>query len=234
MNIIEGIKQFIKGGLEALKDAEPRQAIVINNHLNKEGGYGTNIVPVITPVIQPNVYAPPHYIFPEIELVQFNVIFEPFDYGAFKYLYSEQPVVVFIFDPYEPEVNICLETELGYGINNGQLYPGRYGLLALVVDESLEDIYGIGIADFTIYEGQLPFDLLIPISTDDSIIASLLGNETIVIGNRRSHIYHFSYCPGAYQMAAHNCIIFPSQEAAEDDGYEPCAQCVANEILAYI
>lgn len=245
MNIFEGIgknvTKFVKGGLDALKDAEPAKAVVVN--VNQEGRQAANILPVITPIVQPNVYTPQNYIdyiVPEIEPVQFDVTFVPIDYATFEYLDPEQLVVVFVFNAYEPERNIFLITELGQGISNGELYPGRYGLIALVLNEdfedigyvedieSVEDIDGVGIADFIIDEYQPSFDLHIPISTDDYIISGLLGIETTIIGNRRSHVYHFSNCPGVYQMSMDNRVIFPSQEAAEDDGYKPCEQCIDN------
>ena len=61
------------------------------------------------------------------------------------------------------------------GINNGELYPGTYALVALVyLDEDCDDIDGVGTATFNIYEGELPFDLTVPISSDDEDISDFL------------------------------------------------------------
>ena len=207
------------------RKSEQQQPVVINVPQVREQD-----TPLVRPVAQPNVYAPDHYIIAETEPIQFDVTFEPVDDETFEYLDATQPVIIFIFDPNDLEEMIFFITDLGQGINNGELYPGQYGLLALVyVDEELEYIDAIGVTDFTIEEYELPFDLRVPISSDENMIAGLLGTETTIIGNRKSHIYHFPHCPGVYQMAAGNRVIFPSQEAAEDDGYEPCTQCVGDE-----
>ncbi len=173
MNIIEPIMKFLSGGFQAFNPEDKQQPLVV---IDQKSEYGTNGMPYIMPVIQPNVYALPHNIFLQIQPVQFSVTFEAMDEETFEYLDEDQPVVVFIYDPYEPEEFIYLVTQLNQGIGNGELYPGTYGLLALVyVDEDLDDIDGIGIVNFTIQEGELPFDLGVLISSDDEIISNLLG-----------------------------------------------------------
>lgn len=173
MNIFEGITKFVGGGIKTFIPEDKQQPVVVNLH--QESGYGAGTMPYIMPVIQPNLFAPPHYIALETEPVQFDVTFEPIDEETFEYLDEEQPVVVFIYDPYEPEEFIYVVTDLN-GIGNGELYPGTYQLLAIVyLDEDFDEIDGVGFANFTINEGELPFDLHVVVSSDDEMISDLLG-----------------------------------------------------------
>ena len=173
MNIVEPILKFLHGGFkEAFNSEDKQQPLVV---IDQKGGYGANTMPYVMPVVQPNVYALPHNMFLQTQPVRFGVTFEPMDDETFEDLDEDQPVVVFIYDPYEPEEFIYVVTELGQGINNGELYPGTYALVALVyLDEDFDDIDGVGTATFNIYEGELPFDLTVPISSDDEDISDFL------------------------------------------------------------
>lgn len=48
---------------------------------------------------------------------------------------------------------------------------------------------------------------------------------TPIVGNRRSHIYHESKCPGYGKVSAKNLVTFPSAEEAEAAGYRRAGNC---------
>ena len=55
-------------------------------------------------------------------------------------------------------------------------------------------------------------------------VNSLLSPAPIM-GNRRSHIYHESKCPGYGKVSAKNQVTFPSAEEAEAAGYRRAGNC---------
>lgn len=173
MSIAKGIIDFLHGGVQAvLENKERQQPVVVN--VNQAGGGN---YPMIVPVSHPGQYALPNADIEASLPTPFSVTFEAIDEGTRDYLNLNQPVLVLIFDPNEPDETIVVTTELGDGLS-GEFYPGLYSLLALVLmGEDMEQIDAIGVADFTIEDGEPPFDLRVAVSSDEEDIAEILGAE---------------------------------------------------------
>jgi len=207
---------------------ELQQPVVFSLHTSDPGDNLEQ--PSLRPTRLPDVYAPSGRLDNLLERVSFDLNFVPLDEESFEDLVAEQPVIVFIYNPEDPDEAVFSLTELGDGIRDGYLYPGTYGLLALVYfDESFEEIDAVGLAELTIGVGSPPLEINVPISSDENILDALLGEDTTVIGNQRSKVWHFPHCSGAYEMAAANRVFFPSPEAAHQHGYHPCEHCVEFE-----
>lgn len=227
MSWIRYAATFVRGGLNAIigddaRKQEPTLVVLDPNAMGRPNYYPAGI-----PMPQTNVYSPRHNVLPQITPTAFEVTFEPADEVTGDMLSADLPVAVLLADPDEPDEIVQAVTELGQGIAEGALYPGVYELLALVASPDDPDlIVGIGHGAFSIEIGEPPFDLHVPISADPEIIADVLGLDTVVVGNRRSHTYHLPECSGAERLSDTNFILFADPEAAEGEGYRPCGQCI--------
>ncbi len=64
-----------------------------------------------------------------------------------------------------------------------------------------------------------------PDRTGTPIVSATPSTAGAIIGNRHSHVYHWSGCPDYDKVAAQNRVAFPSREAAEQAGYRPAGNC---------
>jgi hypothetical protein len=62
--------------------------------------------------------------------------------------------------------------------------------------------------------------------TNGSVLKTMPQDQTVVASkNSKSKLYHFTWCPGASQIADKNKIVFPNEAAAIAAGYTLAGNC---------
>jgi hypothetical protein len=64
-----------------------------------------------------------------------------------------------------------------------------------------------------------------PAHTTAPLVSATPSTADTIIGNRRSHVYHWPGWPEYDKVSAQNRVTFPSREAAEQAGYRPAGNC---------
>ena len=126
-------------------------------------------------------------------------------------------------EPCQPTVNACLNP-LGHPVELDSSYLDRADALAghqlakagFRLASLLNEIWTTPVAPNDATRSANPY--LAPLASSNIPVGQ-------VIGNRRSKIYAWPGCGTYDQMAPENRVLFPSREAAEQDGFRAARNC---------
>lgn len=154
---------------------------------------------------------------------------------------QDRRVLVLIVDGETSEVLLCEFDFDGYAI---RLWPGTYLLYAFILDPEDNELLGFGYPaspglddpnpcilqgegplniDFAVFDSESQ-DGLSPGLLQD---ASSVADQTTIVGNLNSRVYHSLDCSAVQRMSPSNLILFRTSGEAEEAGFAPCSLCGA-------